>query len=122
MLKKVATKLKKVKLLCIDDNPILKLFAQSKRLLYRIPKEYKKIRERDKKYHIQTIQNLINGFTTWLSRFRGVATKYLQNYLNWYLIEVQYKGFKQYLDLFMMLSIYNRNGITNYKNCRMFTG
>ena len=27
------------------------------------------------------------GFRTWVSRFRGVATKYLQNHLNWYLIE-----------------------------------
>lgn len=93
-----------------------------KYLQFRNQKEDKKIRERDKKYHTHTIQNLINGFSTWLSRFRGVATKYLQNYLNWYLIEVQYKGFKQYLDLFMILSIYNRKGISNYKNCRMFIG
>jgi len=122
MLRRINTKLQKIKFLCIDDNPILKIFAQSKRLPFRIEKEYKKKKERDKKYHTQTIQNLLNGFRTWLSRFRGVATKYLQNYLNWYLIEVQYKGFKQYLDLFMMLSIYNRNGISNYKSCRMFTG
>jgi len=122
MLEKITEKLKKVKMLCIDDNPILKLFAQSKRLSYRIPKEDKKIKERDKIYHTYTIQNLIKGFKDWLLRFRGVATKYLQNYLNWYLVEVQYRGFNQYLDLFMMLSIYNRKGITNYKNCRMFTG
>ena len=95
--------------LSLEEKP-----KPKKRLLYRIQKEDKKIRERDKKYHTHTIQNLINGFSTWLSRFRGVATKYLQNYLNWYLIEVQYKGFKQYLDLFMMLSIYNRYiGIEN---------
>lgn len=122
MLKTITRKLNKVKMLCIDENPILKLFVQSKRLPYKIMKEKKKIKERDKKYHTYTIQNLINGFRSWLSRFRGVATKYLQNYLNWYLIEVQYKGFKQYLDLFMMLSIYNRNGISNYKSCKMFTG
>jgi hypothetical protein len=122
MLKKISAKLKKVKMLCIDENPIIKLFAQSKRLPYRIPKEDKKIKEREKIYHTYKIQNLIKGFKGWLLRFRGVNTKYLQNYLNWYLVEVQYKKFNQYLDLFMMLALYNRKGITNYKNCRLFTG
>ena len=120
MLKKITEKLKKVKILCIDNNPILKLFAQSKRLSYKTPKEDKKIKEREKIYHTYTIQNLIKGFKDWLLRFRGVATKYLQNYLNWYLVEVQYKGFNQYLDLFMMFAIYNRRGLKNYQNCRMF--
>jgi len=120
MINNLWEKLKKVKMLCISENPILKLFVQSKRLQYRISQLKPKKIEREKSFHTLNVEQLINGFSEWLKRFRGVATKYLQNYLNWYLVEVQYKGFNQYLDLFMMFAIYNRRGIKNYQNCRMF--
>ena len=107
-------------MLCISENPILKLFAQTKRLGYRIPKSKPRKIEREKHYHTLNVEHLLHGFTEWLQRFRGVATKYLQNYLNWYLTEVQYKGFHQYLDLFMMFALYNRKGTKNFKTCRMF--
>ena len=120
MINNLSNKLEKAKMLCISENPILKLFAQSKRLGYRIPKNKTKKIEREKPYHTLNVEQLLNGFSEWLKRFRGVATKYLQNYLNWYLVEVQYKGFHQYLDIFMMFALYNRKGIKNYQSCRMF--
>ena len=120
MINNLWEKLKKVKMLCISENPILKLFAQSKRLGYRIPKNKAKKIEREKTFHTLNVEQLLSGFSEWLQRFRGVATKYLQNYLNWYLVEVQYKGFHQYLDLFMMFTLYNRKGIKKYQSCRMF--
>ena len=76
--------------------------------------------EREKTFHTLNVEQLLSGFSEWLQRFRGVATKYLQNYLKWYLVEVQYKGFHQYLDLFMMFTLYNRKGIKKYQSCRMF--
>lgn len=48
--------------------------------------EHKKIkRGRHKKdiYHIQHINNLHSSLKRWMSRFNGVATKYLSNYLKW---------------------------------------
>lgn len=42
-------------------------------------------------YHIQNANNLQSQLKTWMKDFRGVATKYLQNYLNWFLLLQQAK-------------------------------
>ena len=34
-------------------------------------------------YHIQNVNAYTSGFKTWMVRFRGVATKYLDSYLGW---------------------------------------
>ena len=34
-------------------------------------------------YHIQNVNAYISGLKSWLRRFRGVATKYLETYLGW---------------------------------------
>lgn len=40
----------------------------------------------DKVFHIQNINNMIIRLTDFMSPFHGVATKYLQNYMNWFLM------------------------------------
>lgn len=35
-------------------------------------------------YHIQNVNNLHSRLKTWIRRFQGVATKYLDNYLYWF--------------------------------------
>lgn len=115
-------KLKKVRKLCIPENPILKSYAISKRISYQQPKESAKVKDREKYYHVNTVNDLYVGFIEWLKRFRGVATKYLQNYLNWYLVEIQYKRFRLFPDLYTMFALYNPKGKENYQTCRLFTG
>ena len=34
-------------------------------------------------YHIQNVNAYASGLKTWMIRFRGVATKYLDSYLGW---------------------------------------
>ena len=34
-------------------------------------------------YHIQNVNAYASGLKTWMVRFRGVATKYLDSYLGW---------------------------------------
>jgi hypothetical protein len=34
--------------------------------------------------HIRTTQGYVSRLRSWLQRFRGVATKYLANYLTWH--------------------------------------
>jgi transposase-like protein len=40
----------------------------------------------EKIFHIKNINNMYNRLITFLSPFHGVATKYLQNYMNWFLL------------------------------------
>jgi len=41
-------------------------------------------------YSVKIVENKISDFKTWLSRFHGVATKYLQSYLMWFVIMNKY--------------------------------
>jgi hypothetical protein len=41
-------------------------------------------------YSVKIVESKISDFKTWLSRFHGVATKYLQSYLMWFVIMNKY--------------------------------
>lgn len=36
-------------------------------------------------YHIQNVNNYHSRLKGWIDRFKGVSTKYLDNYLSWFL-------------------------------------
>jgi hypothetical protein len=40
----------------------------------------------EKVYHVQNVNNMDMRLRKWMQPFNGVATKYLQNYLNWFLV------------------------------------
>jgi len=40
----------------------------------------------DKVYHVQNVNNMDMRLRKFMESFNGVATKYLQNYLNWFLV------------------------------------
>ena len=46
-------------------------------------KRIKRSRHKEDIYHIQHINSLHSNLKRWMSRFNGVATKYLSNYLKW---------------------------------------
>ncbi len=46
-------------------------------------------------YHIQTLNNYMMSWKNWMWRFRGVATKYLANYLGWYRFMAQQEQYDQ---------------------------
>ncbi|MGB4003222.1 MAG: hypothetical protein WBK81_01065, partial [Bacteroidales bacterium] len=41
-------------------------------------------------YSVQVVDKHVSDFKVWLRRFRGVATKYLQSYLMWFVITHKY--------------------------------
>ncbi|MDI6832291.1 MAG: hypothetical protein QMD02_00395, partial [Bacteroidales bacterium] len=41
-------------------------------------------------YSVEIIESKIDNFKKWLSRFHGVATKYLQSYLMWFVVMNKY--------------------------------
>ena len=42
-------------------------------------------------YHIQTLNNYMKRWKTWLNRFHGVGTEYIENYLSWFRFIEQHK-------------------------------
>ncbi len=80
--------------LCSDAHPSFKAFAKANKIKYvqlNISKGKRVIR---KKYHIQNVNNVHTYIKKWMARFNGVATKYLQNYMNWYCLMEEIKGSK----------------------------
>ncbi len=41
-------------------------------------------------YSVKIAEKKINNFLVWMTKFRGVATKYLQNYLMWFVVMNKY--------------------------------
>ena len=57
-------------------------------------------RVKNKVYHVQNVNNTAARLRTWMRPFNGVATIYLQNYLNWFMILERIKNNNQRLNEF----------------------
>lgn len=74
----------KAGVLCTDYHASYQGFAGKKQLKHVRLKGSIKQHVKKKVYHIQNVNNLHSMLKKWMVRFDGVATKYLQNYMNWY--------------------------------------
>ncbi len=79
-------KLGKVKVLCSDSHRSYIAFAKSSSLTHKKFNASKGQRSVDKIYHVQNINNMDMRLRKFMDSVNGVATKYLQNYLNWFLV------------------------------------
>jgi len=71
--------------LCSDSHPSIKLWAKNKGLEHHTfiaSKHHVK----NKCYHVQHVNSLDNLYERWVKRFYGVSTKYLSQYLNWFVL------------------------------------
>ncbi len=74
-------------LICFKPNEEFKqavIESQNKKILVR--KQTKGLTV----YSTQVAEKKIKGLHSWMSKFRGVATKYLQNYLMWFVVMNKY--------------------------------
>ncbi|MGH8601964.1 MAG: IS1595 family transposase [Gammaproteobacteria bacterium] len=69
--------------LCSDGAAIYHQAARHIPLAHRQLNLSKGIRVLAKVYHIQNVNAYDSRLKTWMGRFHGVATKYLENYLGW---------------------------------------
>ncbi|OQA22486.1 MAG: ISXO2-like transposase domain protein [Actinobacteria bacterium ADurb.Bin346] len=70
--------------LLTDRHPSFSRFAKNKKIKY-IALDLGKGRRTIKGiYHIQNVNSYHSRLKTWIKRFKGVATKYLSNYLHWF--------------------------------------
>jgi len=79
-------KLAKVETLCSDSHRSYAAFAKGKQILHKKFNASKGQRAVDKIYHVQNVNNMDMRLRKFMESFNGVATKYLQNYLNWFLV------------------------------------
>ncbi len=79
-------KLDKADVLCSDSHRSYGAFAKANTITHKKFNASKGQRTVDKIYHVQNVNNLDMRLRKFMKTFNGVATKYLQNYLNWFLM------------------------------------
>jgi transposase-like protein len=79
-------KLDKVDVLCSDSHRSYGAFAKANTFDHKKFNASKGQRTVDKVYHVQNVNNMDMRLRKFMDSFNGVATKYLQNYLNWFLV------------------------------------
>jgi transposase-like protein len=78
--------------LCTDSHRSYEKFAKDRGLRHISVNASNGQHVKDKVYHIQNVNNIHNLLKYWIRKFNGVASKYLQNYMNWFRIERVEKG------------------------------
>ena len=77
-------KLDKAEVLCSDSHRSYTAFAKDIKAEHKKFNASKGQRKVEKIYHVQNVNNMDKRLRTFMQSFNGVATKYLQNYLNWF--------------------------------------
>ena len=93
-------KLDNAEALCTDTHRSYTAFAKGKELSHQKFNVSKGQRIKNKVYHVQNVNNMAARLRTWMRPFNGVATKYLQNYMNWFMILERIKNNSQRLQAF----------------------
>lgn len=70
-------------ILCSDGANVYKTFARQAGIAHRPINVQRGIRVLDGVFHIQNVNAYDSRLKTWIRRFHGVATKYLEHYLGW---------------------------------------
>ena len=70
-------------LLCTDGATVYRALAKTEGIEHHALIASQGIRVKEKVYHIQNVNAYDSRLKGWMTRFNGVATKYLPNYLGW---------------------------------------
>ena len=97
--KTIGNMVKDENILCSDSHPSIIAWAKDKKLEHHTFVANRN-HIKNKCYHVQHVNSINNRFERWIAKFYGVATKYLQNYLNWFMfIQKTKASLKQIQDL-----------------------
>lgn len=98
-------KLENVETLCTDTHRSYTAFAKSNKINHQKFNVSKGQRIKNKIYHVQNVNNTAKRLRQWMKPFNGVATKYLQNYMNWFMILERIKSNNQRLKEFVFYAL-----------------
>lgn len=79
-------RLDKATVLCSDSHRSYTAFTKSTEIIHKKFNASKGQKNVDKIYHVQNVNNMDMRLRKFMESFNGVASKYLQNYLNWFLV------------------------------------
>jgi len=104
--------------LCSDSHPSLISWASSKNLEHHT---FVASRQhiKTKCYHVQHVNSLDNLYERWIKPFYGVATKYLAQYLNWFVFLQKNKGVVNPVKELANAIMSNTNAIKDYRDIEM---
>lgn len=83
-------------LLCTDSARNYMAFARMKGLHHEVINVHKGVYLLQGIYHVQHVNSYHKRLKTWMERFQGVATKYLDNYPFWFRFLERYKDLQPY--------------------------
>jgi transposase-like protein len=92
--KTIGNLVSKENILCSDSHPSIICWAKSKELEHHTFIANKH-HIKNKCYHVQHVNSLDNRYERWVEKFYGISTKYLQNYLNWFVFIEKVKKSQQ---------------------------
>jgi len=89
----------KATVLCSDSHRSYESFAKNKQLRHVKINASKGQYVKDKVYHIQNINNIHHLLKDWTKQFNGIASGYLQNYMNWFrILRIAGTDISKYMD------------------------
>lgn len=116
--KAIGEKMCEQTVLCTDGHVSYKGFAMDNKLEHHVLRANLKQYVKQKIYHIQHVNSAHSRLKLWINKvMHGVATKYLQNYLNWFRFKEKFKG----VDIIrrMIDSALDPSGQMRYQNIEM---
>jgi len=103
-------------ILCTDGHVSYKGFAKDKNIEHHVLRADLKQFVKQKKYHIQHVNSAHSRLKKWIeNKFHGVATKYLQDYLNWFRMNETFKNTEIIIGKFIDSALCS-TGLLNYRN------
>jgi len=109
-------KIEQETILCTDSHHSYSAFARSKELNHQKIKVNKGQYVKDQVFHVQNVNNLAKRLKQWMNRFNGVSTKYLQNYLNWFLVLEKVKESTKQISMLALFALSTNEAWFDFKN------
>lgn len=114
--KALSGKLDKDSVLCTDSHRSYTAFTKSEGIQHQKIHARKKQYVKDKIYHVQNANQTARSLKDWMAGFNGVATKYLQNYLSWYMVLDQVKDKTDKVKGFALAALVSTNAWYLFKS------
>ena len=112
----LANKTENVEVLCTDSYMSYTSYAKRNKLSHNKINAAKRQKITEKVYHVQNVKNKISRLRDWMQGFQGVATKYLQNYLNWFMVLEKIKPNNNKAASFISYVLMSRNAWYQWKS------
>ena len=114
--KALSGRLEKDSVLCTDSHRSYTAFAKSEGIHHEKIHARKKQYVKDKIYHVQNANQTARALKDWMAGFNGVSTKYLQNYLSWFMVLEQVKGKTEKVKEFALAALASTNAWALFKS------